>query len=99
MTSARETTAWRVMGRRSKECLDGEGEYLMGIFNFGHDIPPFMAVGYRTAVFRTRAEARKHIEEKFGYMRDRLDLKQAPHGWRMPIPVRIKVSVTVEPAQ
>ncbi len=44
--------------------------------------------------FRTRAEARAHIENEHGYLRTRPDLKAEPHGWRMPRAVRVTVTVT-----
>jgi hypothetical protein len=43
-------------------------------------------------LFRTRREARAFIEERFGYMRDRDDLKREPHGWRWPQAVRVTVN-------
>ena len=46
-------------------------------------------------LFKTRRECRAWIEEKFGYIRDRPDLRAEPHGWRMPRPVLI----TVEPCR
>lgn len=45
------------------------------------------------ALFRTRKEARAFIIRHYGYIRDRRDLRAEPHGWLMPIPVRVKVSV------
>lgn len=43
------------------------------------------------ALFRTRAAARAYREEKFGYIRERADLRAEPHGWRMPKVIRIEV--------
>jgi hypothetical protein len=43
-------------------------------------------------IFRTRAEARSWIDRKYGYIRERKDLKSAPHFWRMPSPIRVKVT-------
>lgn len=45
------------------------------------------------ALFRTRRAARDYIEKKYGYIRSRPDLRTEPHGWRMPIPVRVRVSI------
>ena len=45
------------------------------------------------ALFVTQLEARKFIDEKFGYLRTRPDLRAEPHGWRMPIPVRVWMTV------
>ena len=42
-------------------------------------------------LFRTRAQARKWIHENYGYIAKRPDLRREPHGWRMPVPVRVEV--------
>ena len=42
-------------------------------------------------MFRTRAEARAYIDQKFGYIRTRKDLRTWPHCWRIPQPIRAKV--------
>ncbi len=42
-------------------------------------------------LFRTRRECRAYIEERYGYIRDRADLQNEPHGWRMPQAVRVAV--------
>jgi hypothetical protein len=47
-------------------------------------------------IFHTRHEARKEIWIRFGYIKDRPDLKSEPHGWKMPKPVRIKLTVELE---
>lgn len=45
------------------------------------------------ALFKTRAAARKYIQEKYGYIRDRHDLRIEPHGWRVPSAVRVRVTI------
>lgn len=45
------------------------------------------------ALFLTRKEARQFIESEYGYLRERHDLKAEPHGWKMPLPVRVRVSL------
>jgi hypothetical protein len=45
-------------------------------------------------LFRTRADARKWIENNFGYIRTREDLKIAPHWWKMPIAVKVRVEIS-----
>ena len=40
-------------------------------------------------IFRTRQECRAHIEQRYGYIRQRADLRAEPHGWRMPQAVRV----------
>jgi hypothetical protein len=44
-------------------------------------------------LFRTRAGARQWIDEKYGYIRERKDLQVAPHFWKIPIPVVVKVEI------
>ena len=46
---------------------------------------------YDVRLYRTRRECRDFINERFGYIRTRPDLKAAPHGWRMPRAVRVEV--------
>lgn len=65
-----------------KNQLDGETRHVM----YERGMP---------LVFGTREEARQWIKRKYGYIRYRKDLREEPHGWRMPKAVRIKVSVTV----
>ena len=43
-------------------------------------------------LFRTRREARDAIEEQWAFLRDRPDLRAAPHHWRMPVAVRVSVN-------
>lgn len=78
---------------RSKNKLDGERQYLQG--GSRHN-PPYMFGGYKTMVFASRALARHYVKQHYGYMRGRQDLKDEPHGWKMPQVV--KVNVTVEEA-
>lgn len=40
-------------------------------------------------MFQTRHEARQFSHKKYGYILTRPDLRQEPHGWRMPRPVKI----------
>lgn len=42
-------------------------------------------------LFRTRRECRKFIDERYGYIKTRPDLKAEPHGWLMPVAVRVGV--------
>jgi hypothetical protein len=58
--------------------LDGKKENLQGE---GGNLP----------MFRTRAECREFIKERYGYIARSPDLKKEPHGWKMPIPVRVQV--------
>ena len=43
-------------------------------------------------LFLTRRETREWIKEHYGYIANRPDLRRQPHGWRMPIPVRVVVT-------
>ena len=42
-------------------------------------------------LFTTRKEARAWIEENYGFIRTRKDLRDAPHYWRMPRAVLVTV--------
>jgi hypothetical protein len=48
------------------------------------------------ALFRTRRECRDFIETNYGYIADRPDLREEPHGWQMPKPIKVKVEVIEE---
>ena len=77
---------WRCENR-----LDGHVDHLEGRYGF-LDVPGHVA-GYNTMVFKTREEARQFIRLQYGYIRERPDLQRGPHGWKMPIPVRVVVLV------
>lgn len=49
--------------------------------------------GCTPELFRTKREAKLWIDEWYGYVRTRADLRKPPHSWRMPRPVRVKVSI------
>jgi len=70
---------WGVL-QRQKNRLDGKQEYLMLRREGGF------------LLFDTRQQARDEINARFGYIRDRPDLRKEPHGWKMPIPVRVKIT-------
>lgn len=61
---------------------DGRGANAHKHFSF-HNCQPEM--------FSTRAQARARIEERYGYIRSREDLRAAPHWWRVPRAVRVRV--------
>ncbi len=42
-------------------------------------------------LFKTRHEARCWIETNYGYIKTRKDLRAEPHGWRLPVPVKVSV--------
>lgn len=45
-------------------------------------------------LFHTRREARQYRDKHYGYIRHRKDLRQEPHGWRLPVPVRVHVTLS-----
>ena len=78
---------------RSKNKLDGETEQLIGRFHkFSKNEPDFLS-GYNIMTFTTRDQARKFIKEHYNYIKDRPDLRKEPHGWKMPIPVKVQVEI------
>jgi hypothetical protein len=85
--------AWAVLWH-SRNRLDGDSRHLIW------DLRECGA--YR--LFRTRRECRAYIEESFGYIRERADLRREPHGWFMPQAVLVTIQVASldrsgEPAQ
>lgn len=44
------------------------------------------------ALFSTQRKAKEFIERKYGYIRTRKDLRNEPHGWRLPQPIRVSVT-------
>ena len=42
-------------------------------------------------VFYRKIDAAKYIEREYGYIRDWKNLRREPHGWRMPLPVRVRI--------
>lgn len=53
----------------------------------------FLGDGFGVAIFATRAQCRAWIEERYGYIKRRADLRAAPFFWRMPRAVRVRVTV------
>ncbi|MFA5386041.1 MAG: hypothetical protein WC364_15530 [Eubacteriales bacterium] len=47
-------------------------------------------------LFRTRQECREWIEEKYGYIKTRKDLREEPFGWRLPVAVKVHIELTGE---
>ena len=82
--------AWAIKWR-SENRLDGKTEHLMGLW------PDYSRLanvsGYHRAVFRTRQQARDFNNKHNGYIRNRPDLQREPHGWKMPIVVKVSVTV------
>lgn len=78
---------------RSESQLSGKVERFVGCRGAVNPPVPVHLDGYTTALFRTREEARGHIRQHFGYIRRRPDLRAEPHGWKMPVPVKVRVSI------
>lgn len=83
MTCERTRTAWAIRW----DYRDGRGPFLVG-----STIHPC-----RTRLFETRREAREHIDQEFGYIRHRADLRGPPHNWRMPQVVRVIITIQEAP--
>lgn len=73
---------WAILWN-SKNSLDGRQNYMMWDY------------GPTPLLFKTRREAREYRNEKWGYIRDRKDLRREPHGWRLPKIVRVEMNVAV----
>ncbi len=43
--------------------------------------------------FFTRDKAREYNRQRYGYIKDRKDLRTYPHNWRMPKPVKVKIEI------
>jgi hypothetical protein len=50
----------------------------------------------RTMLFTSRKDARKYVNDHYGYIGKRLDLQHEPYNWRMPKPVRVDICVTTQ---
>lgn len=75
---------WGIKHRKTSACIDGPSEHIDRPVPWHYFAP---------VVFQTRREAREHIKKHWGYIRNRPDLKAAPHGWTVPVPVKIRVIV------
>lgn len=73
---------WAALWRSDNE-LDGKREHIM----FDQLMPK---------LFHTRQQARDWIAERYGYIKERPDLRGEPHGWKMPVPVRVKVQLAFQ---
>lgn len=91
-TASKEFTAWSIKWYRPakpKEAVALLGPHLVA----GHRVPDLLS-GSRAALFRTRELARSFVKEHYGYIKHRPDLQRAPHWWKMPQVVKVKVTVT-----
>jgi hypothetical protein len=44
-------------------------------------------------MFKTRKACREWINNRYGYIKHRDDLKKEPHGWRVPKAVKVFVTI------
>ena len=72
-----QSTCWGVLWR-SGNTVDGIPRHLM----YAQGGP---------VVFDRRAKVRAYIKSHYGYMKTSAALRQAPHGWRVPTAVKVKV--------
>ena len=63
--------------------LDGHRSYLIRDDNLN------------VMLFATRDEARRFNKNKYGYIKERGDLRAEPHGWKMPKVVRVIIDYNV----
>lgn len=75
--------AWGILWR-SDNTLDGKVERLIAT-----------TAPHGNVLFHTRQEARAHIRQHYGYIAERPDLQSEPHGWRMPVAQKVRVTVEV----
>jgi hypothetical protein len=47
---------------------------------------------YKPVLFLSKKEAKAWIDQKYGYIKTRKDLRLPPHNWRLPKPVKVKVT-------
>lgn len=62
----------------SKNKLDGERRYLIRDKRI-------------VLLFITKQQACEYISRDFGYIKARKDLRNEPHGWRLPKAVKVEV--------
>jgi len=64
----------------SKNNLDGVTKYIL-------------QENFLPVLFKARKEAREYINNKYGYIRERPDLRAQPFGWRVPRAVKVEIEV------
>lgn len=64
---------------QSKNKIDGSREHIL-------------CENTKPQLFRTKKECKEWIDKRCGYIKNRKDLRSEPHGWRMPVPVRVKIT-------
>jgi len=76
----RSTETWGLVHRSKGAALEGYHEHLIR----ENCVP---------VLFSTRREARAYRDKRFGYIRDREELRTWPHGLKMPKVVRVRTTV------
>jgi hypothetical protein len=66
----------------SKNKLNGETRHL--ILCIENHVP---------VLFRTRKLARLYAQNRYGFIKNRKDLRNEPHGWRFPQPIKVQVTI------
>ena len=91
-----ECEAWGILWR-SDNRLDGTRRELLGDITAphgdGHPVVRPAGVAQAALTFRTKRAAQAFIRDRYGYIAKRPDLRCEPHGWKMPVPVRVKICV------
>lgn len=72
---------WGILWR-SENKLEGKREHLIWDWKDPRRVTP--------KFFRTRAEARRYQQDRYGYIARRKDLRREPHGWKSPIVVKVE---------
>lgn len=67
---------------RARNKLDGYTEHLM-------------YENTKPVIFKTRREAQIFAKERFGYVKNRPDLKAEPHGWLPPKVLKVELEFRV----
>ena len=88
------TTAWAILWRNHAQ-TDGSPVFMGRHFSGASKCPDYLS-GYAKLAFGTRAQARAFIAEKFSYIRSRPDIQRPPHGWKMPVAVKVNVSFQIK---
>lgn len=84
----KKRTGWAVKWE-SRNRLDGR---TVRFVCHGSGKPPQFSA-YGEVFFATRADARAWVNEHYGYIKCRPDLKGEPHGWKFPKVVRAECAI------
>jgi hypothetical protein len=76
----KRSSLWAVLWRAENR-LNGKTEHLVNDF------------ACLPVIFTTRQQARDYAKMRYGYIKDRKDLREEPHGWKRPIPVKVEVRI------